>query len=58
MKVVAVATLVGEDRKPIEPGTVVDLPAAEAKALVARGLAALPVDKKPAAEGEDPPPAS
>lgn len=55
MKVVAVATLVGEDRKSIEPGTVVDLPAPEARSLVARGLAALPAEKKAAVEEEQPP---
>lgn len=53
MKVIAVATLVGEDRKPIEPGGAIDLPAEEAKSLVARGLATLPTAKKTAAEGEE-----
>jgi len=54
MKVIAVATLVGEDRKPIAPGSVVDLPAEEAKSLVARGLAEFPAVKKVAVE-EHPP---
>lgn len=58
MKVVAVAQLMGEDRKPIEPGSVVDLPTADAKSLVERGLAALPADKKPAAAADDQSPAS
>ena len=58
MKIVAIATLMGEDRKLIEPGTVVDLPSDEAKSLVARGLASLPAGKKPAAEGEEQNPAN
>lgn len=55
MKVIAIATLMGEDRKPIEPGTAIDLPAEEAKSLVARGLAEFPAAKKAAVE--EPPPA-
>lgn len=55
MKVIAIATLYGEDRKPVEPGAAVDLPAEEAKSLVARGLAVFPAAKKTAAE--EPPPA-
>ena len=54
MKVIAVATLMGEDRKPIEPGSVVDLPAEEAKSLVTRGLAELPATKKAAVEEQPP----
>lgn len=53
MKVIAVATLVGEDRKSIEPGTEVSLADAEAKSLLARGLVVLPEGKKKAAEKAD-----
>lgn len=54
MKVIALVTLIGGDRKPVAPGTEVALDDSEAQSLLARGLATLPpAGKKPAASPAD-----
>ena len=43
IKIIAAVTLVGESRRPMPPGTEISLPEDEARSLVERGLATLPL---------------
>ena len=43
IKIIAAVTLVGESRRPMPPGTQISLPEDEARSLLERGLATLPL---------------
>ena len=53
MKIIATVTLFGDDRVAIPPGEKIDLPAADARSLVERGLAVFPPSIKNEGKSND-----